>query len=456
MKSHHHLLANMALLALPLAVAMLSGCATEFDLSKGIPWEIGKDGKFDTPMQVVAFWSDAVQTQPDKPKGIRGFGGRLYFYGKDPNKPVRVKGTLVIYAFDETNRDPKNVIPDKKYIFTPDQFQKKYSKSSLGDSYSIWLPWDEVGGLQKQISLVVRFTGEKGEMITSDEGHQLLPGITPEKPALPAEQNAAAQTAAVTLSGQPVVLPTVPQLPLGVAGPVSAAVQGVGYQQVAAVPGQSQMFSVMQTSNTSGVARTAVAGAEDQNGVIDVSTAPDGRMKTTTISIPQVPRPRFAVPTAGGMAAAPFGATAFTPGVVQQAAPVALPMQNQMSGQSQMPVQNQMPVQVQMPMQGPANNQGQMIVPGQMPSAYQGFPGQNGNINPTAPAMSGVMNSTASNGFPGSADYQTANAVRSGFDKPRVLGAPIARLDPDRAQWPLTRGEQPSTLASAPQLAPAQ
>src|SRR5262245_28939334 len=191
------------LLAMATTCALaLAGCASEFDFRRNIPWGSGKDGKFEAPMQVAVFWSDAVQSQADKP-GMRGLGGRLYFYGKNPNKPVKVKGTLVVYGFDETNRDPKNVIPDHKYVFLPDQFEKKYSKTQLGPSYSIWLPWDEVGEPQKQVSLIVRFTSDKGEMVTSEQSKQLLPGNEPEKPSL-----------ATNSAGQPVNLPVVPQIPL--------------------------------------------------------------------------------------------------------------------------------------------------------------------------------------------------------------------------------------------------
>ena len=162
----------------------LAGCATEFDLRRNVPWEMGKDGKFESPTQVAAFWTEAVQNSADKEKGVRGFGGRLYFYGKNPNKPVKVKGSLVVYAFDETNRDPANIVPDRKYIFSADQFQTNYSKTDLGHSYSIWLPWDDVGGEQRQISLIARFTSNKGEIVSSDQSpHLLLSGVKPAKDA---------------------------------------------------------------------------------------------------------------------------------------------------------------------------------------------------------------------------------------------------------------------------------
>ena len=94
---------------------------------------------------------------------MRGFGARIYFYEQDAQEPIKVDGTLVVYAFDATNvsQMPK---PEKKYVFTAEQFAKHYSKTSLGHSYSIWLPWDEVGGVTRQLSLVTRFEGREGRV----------------------------------------------------------------------------------------------------------------------------------------------------------------------------------------------------------------------------------------------------------------------------------------------------
>ena len=210
------------LASLCIALAAFGNGCSSLDMSKGIPWGEGKDGKFDVPMQVAAFWTDAVQSQTDKP-GSRGFGGRLYFYSKDPNKPVKVKGSLVVYAFDETNRDPKNVVPDKKFVFLPDQFEKKYSKSDVGPSYSIWLPWDEVGGQQKQISLIARFTDNKGVMIASDPSKVVLPGSAPEKPA---EENNGLPG---ILSHKLLQLPPAQPLITNTSGNGSYPVQQIGY-----------------------------------------------------------------------------------------------------------------------------------------------------------------------------------------------------------------------------------
>ena len=151
---------------LPVVVAIaaaLPGCASSFDLRKSMPWG-NSDDKIHEPLKVSVFWSDEIENRADMDRGIRGFGGRLYFYGKDPDKAIKVKGDLVIYAFDETNRDPKNMVPDKKYVFPAKVLEKPYSKSQMGHSYSVWLPWDAVGGPQHEITLTARFTSEKNIM----------------------------------------------------------------------------------------------------------------------------------------------------------------------------------------------------------------------------------------------------------------------------------------------------
>jgi hypothetical protein len=127
------------------------------------------------PDKVIALWTDTVLTRSDTPP-VRGFGGRLMFYEGKQDKPVKVEGVLVVYAFDENGRDSGNARPDRKYVITPQQLPAHYSKSKLGHSYSVWIPWDEVGGGQKEISLIVRFEPKTGTPIVGDQHRLLLPG----------------------------------------------------------------------------------------------------------------------------------------------------------------------------------------------------------------------------------------------------------------------------------------
>ena len=129
------------------------------------------------PTRLVSTWTDTVLHRPGE-KSQRGFGGRVIFFGRESEDPVCVEGQLVVYAYDEANSDPRTAQPSRRYIFPPEQFARHYSESSLGPSYSVWLPWDEVGGPRKNISLIARFEPTEGPRIIGEQTRHLLPGAT--------------------------------------------------------------------------------------------------------------------------------------------------------------------------------------------------------------------------------------------------------------------------------------
>lgn len=159
-----------------MVLAMIAGC-TPLKMPKPNVWPFTTEDPPGTPTRVVASWTDTVLYQPNQIP-LRGYGGRLIFYAGDKPEPIKVEGTLTIYAFDETDRDPNNMRPDRKYVFTKEQIPAHYSKSKLGHSYSVWIPWDEMGGPQKDISLIARFTPEKGSVVVGEQTKHILPGQT--------------------------------------------------------------------------------------------------------------------------------------------------------------------------------------------------------------------------------------------------------------------------------------
>jgi hypothetical protein len=74
-------------------------------------------------------------------KPQRGFGGRILF---DKERNRFWSSQLVVYAFDETNRQPTDNKPTRRYIFPADQMAIHVSKD-MGASYSCSLPRDEAG-----------------------------------------------------------------------------------------------------------------------------------------------------------------------------------------------------------------------------------------------------------------------------------------------------------------------
>src|SRR3972149_842389 len=241
------------------------GFSDTFDLNKRIPWS--DDGPREgTPIRVVDTWTDTVLHQTGKP-AQRGFGGRLIFYDKQGDEPILVEGRLVVYAFDETGREITDNKPTRRYVFPADQLARHQSESELGASYSFWLPWDEVGGPQTEISLICRFEPNGGPTVVGEQTKHVLPGtLTLE---------------AATAAGRPPKLPAgIPQRPAtpqtSATGADANGVQLASYDnQAGNVPGLAQSSRRVTTTSISlpgtfrlrgGAATVPAAGAGHATG----------------------------------------------------------------------------------------------------------------------------------------------------------------------------------------------
>lgn len=165
---------------------LLTGCQSE-----KVSWANAKDPfakknakkaaepKVGVPERLVVIWKDAVYEHPAIP-ATRGIGGRLYFYDRDDN-PIKVDGEVVVYGFDDTAGDDKTEA-DKKFVFKQDNFANHYNATALGPSYSIWLPWDKLGGKEVSVSLIPVFRDASGKVVRSSQTVCVLPGPEMDKP----------------------------------------------------------------------------------------------------------------------------------------------------------------------------------------------------------------------------------------------------------------------------------
>jgi hypothetical protein len=142
---------------------------------------VGKKSKtpkpYPNPVKLAVTWTPDTIIQTGRTP-TRGFGGRVFFYD-DKSKSVPVEGTLVVHGFDDSNID--DPAGTKRFEFTPEQFTRHFSQGDLGASYSIWIPWDAIGGEQKRISLVTSFKSTSGKPIQGIPATMMLPGSTPEE-----------------------------------------------------------------------------------------------------------------------------------------------------------------------------------------------------------------------------------------------------------------------------------
>ena len=139
-----------------------------------------KKPEYEIPRQVVPVWSDTVLHQSGV-AATRGFGGRLMFYGQDKNKPIKVEGSLVVYAWDDSKGSMERA-PDRKYVFPAETLQSHYSASTLGHSYSFWVPWDAAGGQLQHSTLISRFLSNDGTELTGAPAHVVLQGPSDASP----------------------------------------------------------------------------------------------------------------------------------------------------------------------------------------------------------------------------------------------------------------------------------
>ena len=124
------------------------------------------------PVTMAAIWNFALYEKPGSPS-IRGLGGRLYFYDAN-NNAVKADGELTVYGFDEDSETKSK--PDKKFVFRASELQSHYSESALGGSYSVWIPWDKVGGYRKSVTLLPVFKSADGNIIRAEQSINLLAG----------------------------------------------------------------------------------------------------------------------------------------------------------------------------------------------------------------------------------------------------------------------------------------
>ena len=184
-------------------LALSTGCASSvFDGSsnrntkkKKEGWSWFKKPEYQEPKSMVAIWTEDTLAIPGKPV-TRGFGGRLYFYN-EKSQAIPVEGELMVYGFDDSSTptstptstsgpaptaspsDQELAQAGKKFKFTSEQFTQHFSHSDLGASYSVWIPWDAVGGEQKKVTLLPTFISKDQRVVRGETNKLTLSGKTP-------------------------------------------------------------------------------------------------------------------------------------------------------------------------------------------------------------------------------------------------------------------------------------
>jgi hypothetical protein len=295
-----------ALTIIAVAIPGLAGCGVKdwkpsemFSLDNTWPWRDDDEPAEGVPVRMVGAWTDTVLTRPGK-NPERGFGGRVLFYGAKEKNPILVNGQLVVYAFDESGRDPTNNKPTRRYVFPAEQLPLHMSKSDMGASYSFWLPWDECGGPKTEVSLVCRFEPKGGAVITGEQTRHLLPGaitINPTSPtqAPPLPEGVPSQPAQTTLEN------------MRARQQIASGAQLASYNAAAASPASIQ--SIPAEAMTPAPARQMSVSTISLPESFKVRHAAGAAVPVTTPSPTQIPAPAPVIPDAQAQPINPANAT---------------------------------------------------------------------------------------------------------------------------------------------------
>ena len=123
-----------------------------------------------TPVEIVNVWNSYAQTTSEGTV-MRGLAGRIHFYdNQQKNQAIKVYGDLTVFVFDGSETDPTHTKPLKVFQFKADTLDKHYShQKPLGHGYHLFLPIDEIGGLEQSLCMMVRFDNRLDESNTFNE-----------------------------------------------------------------------------------------------------------------------------------------------------------------------------------------------------------------------------------------------------------------------------------------------
>ena len=136
----------------------------------------------DNPVvDMFCVWEAAEGQGPD---GLptRGFAGKITFFTRKVPTGVRVDGDVRVYVFDDQSPPEERSKPIHQWDFIGDAWKIHLQNSSLGPSYSVFIPYTRKGGRQANCALRVRLTPPVGAPLYSETVAVLMPG-TKTKPA---------------------------------------------------------------------------------------------------------------------------------------------------------------------------------------------------------------------------------------------------------------------------------
>jgi hypothetical protein len=163
------IVANLAYVMLACSFA---GCATfHYPFDKRIP----KATAGDPAVQILCLWQQAEGRDPDG-YPCKGFSGQILFLSNKAATPVQIDGEVRIYLFDDQGTEEEQTKPIRQFDFDRGSWAIHLADSSLGPTYSVFVPYVRRGVKEANCALRLRLKPKVGPTIFSDLSNMPLNG----------------------------------------------------------------------------------------------------------------------------------------------------------------------------------------------------------------------------------------------------------------------------------------
>jgi hypothetical protein len=163
-------------IVMPLTCTMLLcsfvGCATfHIPFEKKIP----KASATDPVVQVLCLWQQAEGRDPEG-YPCKGFSGQILFLSSKAATPVQCEGDVRIYLFDDQGNAEAQAKPLRQFDFDAGSWDIHLTETSLGPTYSVFVPYVRRGVKDANCALRVRLKPKNGPVVFSDLSNMPLNG----------------------------------------------------------------------------------------------------------------------------------------------------------------------------------------------------------------------------------------------------------------------------------------
>ncbi len=148
------------------------GCTTfHVPFEKKIP----KASAADPVVQVLCLWQQAEGRDPEG-YPCKGFSGQILFLSNKAATPVQCEGDVRIYLFDDQGDAEAQAKPLRQFDFDAGSWDVHLTKTSLGPTYSVFVPYVRRGVKDANCALRVRLKPKTGPVVFSDLSNMPLNG----------------------------------------------------------------------------------------------------------------------------------------------------------------------------------------------------------------------------------------------------------------------------------------